>query len=203
MRYVPETSYRLERVPRVTYQPVASIDPCTGCSTTAYRPVTTMTIFPRLVPYTTYRPVYTPAYYAPAAVSCGSCAPAPSCGPCGTLGSFGSCPGGACGAPSYSGSPGCSSCASAAPSISSEPQATQATPIPKTFQEGSEPELRGTLKPIPKTDTQLNSLPAPSLIDPNSRSTARPIREASTVRLISWPQPAPAVDDGGWRSSRD
>ncbi len=77
-------------------------------------------------------------------------------------------------------------------------------PAPKTFEQGSEAEATRTLKPIPKTDTQLNSLPVPKLFDPNSRTTAKPIRQASNIRLISMPpQPAAVVDDGGWRASHD
>ena len=81
------------------------------------------------------------------------------------------------------------------------------TPGPKTFEKDSQPKSGGALKPIPKIDTQLNSLPVPKLFDPNSRTTAKPILQPSNIRLISMPsqpaKPAAVVDDGGWRPSRD
>lgn len=66
--YMPQVSYRVAYLPTpvVAYQPVPSCNPCTGCATTAYRPVTSYAVQPRYVPYTTYRPVYsTPCCAAP------------------------------------------------------------------------------------------------------------------------------------------
>ncbi len=95
--YVPQTAYQAvyRPVPVTAYQPIATWDPCTGCTTTAYRPVIAWGYQAQLVPTTTYRMVCsTPAVtYAPpaatygslgtpvwsssvAGVGCGTCAPA-------------------------------------------------------------------------------------------------------------------------------
>ena len=83
--YMPQTCYRTAYVyaPVTAYRPVMAYDPCSGCPTTALRPVTTYALRPQMVPYTTYRPVYgavaqfapTTAYYAPAFApsGCSSC----------------------------------------------------------------------------------------------------------------------------------
>ncbi len=93
--YVPQTCYRTQyvQVPVVSYYQAPTIDPSTGCPVTCMRPTTTYVTQARLVPYTTYRVVYsnpcstavappaTTAYYAPTAVSrvggCSSCGVAP------------------------------------------------------------------------------------------------------------------------------
>jgi hypothetical protein len=74
VNYAPQTCYRTVYVntPVVAYQPVAACNPCTGCATTVMRPVTSYVMQPRMVAYTSYRPVVT-AGYAPA---CPTCAPA-------------------------------------------------------------------------------------------------------------------------------
>ena len=84
--YQPQTCYRTVYVntPVTTYQPVAGTDPCTGCPTTCMRPVTTYVSQARMVPYTTYRPVFAPV------AACNTCnyspvvaAPACATGGCG------------------------------------------------------------------------------------------------------------------------
>lgn len=76
VNYMPQTCYRTVYVntPVVTYRPVAACGPC-GTPTTVMRPVTSFVMQPRVVPYTTYRPVVT-ANYAPMAPACGGCAAA-------------------------------------------------------------------------------------------------------------------------------
>jgi hypothetical protein len=79
VNYMPQTSYRTVYVnmPVVAYQPVTACNACGG-ATTVMRPVTSYVMQPRVVPYTTYRPVVaaapsccataapaTSAYYAP------------------------------------------------------------------------------------------------------------------------------------------
>ena len=155
---------------------------------TVYRPTSYWTRQARLMPYTTNRLVYSSAY--PTAYGC---APTVSCNPCGTS---------ACGYGAVVGS-GCSSC-STATTYSSEPAAAPAnteTPQP-TFQRETEKVPIPALKPIPDTGKQMNSTQgAPMLIDPENRTTARPIRQATHYRLIS--KPPQDVVDSGWRASRD
>lgn len=88
--YVPQTNYQVayRDVPVTSYHPVTTIDHCSGCSYTSYRPVTTCARQAYYVPYTTYRPVCTNvaistapavAYYAAPAVAV---AAAPATGSC-------------------------------------------------------------------------------------------------------------------------
>ena len=84
---VPTATYRISYrpVPTVAYMPVVSIDPCSGCAVTTYRPTQTWTYRASLVPYPTYQ-----VGYAPVAVGgCGSCG---GCAPCsGYSSSYGGC----------------------------------------------------------------------------------------------------------------
>ena len=79
---------------------------------------------------------------------------------------------------------------------------------PKTFRDnkpvqdnqgkGDNSTTEPKLKPTPMPDTQLNSLPAPTLPDPNNRRTAAlpKERQAFNVRTASTrPQPAPSRQD--------
>ncbi|MEX2188180.1 MAG: hypothetical protein WD875_15345 [Pirellulales bacterium] len=88
--YVPQTNYQVayRDVPVTSYHPVTTVDHCSGCAWTSYRPVTTCTRQAYYVPYTTYRPVCTNvaistapavAYYAAPAVAV---AVAPATGSC-------------------------------------------------------------------------------------------------------------------------
>ncbi len=179
-RYVPQTSYRTvyRRVPVTTCRTITGCDPCTGCPTTTYRPVTSWAFRRQLVPYTTYRLVYS--------------------NPCGTTGS-------AFGRVFGVSSSGCSSCQVTPPSSSIPYSGTvqprlDATPAPSTFKvDPTTPTETEALKPTPQEETQLN--PAPSLIGPANRTTSRPVRQATHFRLIS--SPVNPVDDGGWRASSD
>jgi hypothetical protein len=60
VNYVPQTSYRTNwvQVPVTSYKPVATTDPCSGCTVTCMRPCTTYRWQAQRVPYTSYRPVY-------------------------------------------------------------------------------------------------------------------------------------------------
>jgi hypothetical protein len=88
--YVPQTTYQVayRNVPVTSYHPVTTVDHCSGCAWTSYRPVTTCTRQAYYVPQTTYRPVCTNvaistapavAYYAAPAVAV---AAAPATGAC-------------------------------------------------------------------------------------------------------------------------
>ncbi len=172
----PQTcQYMPTVVYRALYQP-ATCNPWTGCSVTTYRPFLG-TYQTRLVPYATYRPIYVPAisyqsYYSPRV----------SCGPVG------------CGVPTLD----CSSCAAAPQAVlQTAPQSA-----PKTFQQEVEkPTTDPGLQPIPQSDAQLNSMPAPMLPDPNDRTAVRPaIRQATRVQATAYTAASPSArNDGGWR----
>jgi hypothetical protein len=192
-RYVPQTCYRTvyRRVPVTSYRAVTGCDSRTGCPVTSYYPVTTWARQARLVPYTTYRMVYSPVRNP-----CLSSLPT-ACSPCGVAVS--GCLPGACGMATSPATPyyGPSSPPAAATPNSSPPQ--------PTFEEETNSSTE-TLKPIPSTE--LNSTPVPVLIDPYNRTTSRQGRGASYFHLIASPAkpaavyPAP-IDDGGWRASSD
>ncbi len=201
--YVPQTcQYMPTVVYRALYQPASY-------AVTTYRPFLG-TYQTRLVPYTTYRPVYTPV------VSYGyvGYSPYAGCSPyvgCSSGGGCSSCGSGGSGAVMY-GAPasGCASCGvpAASPPVSSSP-APEATPptTPKTFQnEAEKPPAGPELKPVPQGDVQPNSLPAPALPDPNNRrvASAAPVRPAARVQPAAWNGPAgSADDDDGWRPARE
>lgn len=176
-QYMPTVVYR------ALYQPVA-YNTWAGSTVTTYRPFLG-TYQTRLVPYATYRPIYVPAisyqsYYSPCV----------SCGPVG------------CGVPASS----CSSCVAAPQAVLQT--APQAVPQarPKTFQQKvKKPAANPYLQPIPQSDAQLNSMPAPKLPDPNDRTAARPaIRQATRVQATAYTVPNPSArNDGGWHPVRD
>lgn len=159
---------------------------------TTYRPFLG-TYQTRLVPYTTYRPIYVPAvtyqscyapsystYYSPCYNSCNPCV---------------SCDSGACGTSSSS----CSSCGVAPQSA--PPAAPQFAP--QTYERKVEKPAENSLQPIPQQpDAQLNSAPAPALPDPNDRRAVRPaVRQAARVQPAGYALPAPADrNDGGWHA---
>ncbi len=74
--YLPYTSYRTvyTQTPVTTYMPTTACNACGG-ATTVMQPVTSYTMRPSLVPFTSYRPVITAAYAAPA---CGCAAAVPA-----------------------------------------------------------------------------------------------------------------------------
>ena len=203
--YVPQTCYRTvyRSVPMTTCQPVVSRDPCTGCPVTCYRPMTTTVRRACLVPYTTYRLVWS----NPCATTVSACAPvATSVSPCSACGPATSTtvpyyrP--STSSPATTGSP-----ADLAPTLpgSSSGNPTEPVTPQRTFRQKPvpEPETEMKLNPIPDTETK--SIRAPRLIDPDSRSAAAPIRQAMFYRSVSRPsQPATTqASSGGWRASRD
>ena len=111
----PTTTYRISYrpVPTVAYMPVVSIDPCSGCSVTTYRPTRAWTYQASLVPYSTYRVGYPPVGFG----SCGSCSQ--NSGYSTSSGGCSSCSSGV--SSGYVPSNGCSSCASSPIPLSSTP----------------------------------------------------------------------------------
>jgi hypothetical protein len=193
--YTPQTYYR------TAYR---------AAPVTAYRSATYWNRQSRVVPYMTSRYYYTTPRrvlygYTPA-VSCNTCGGSPcGCAPASACGTS-ACGSGGCGF--SSGGSGCSSCSvgttysqpqNGAPSIA--PSGNN-TPSP-TFQETKKvPTNAPKLKPIPETGTQLNSTQsAPMLIDPENRTTARPIRQAVYSSQVTHPQHGGV--DSGWRASRE
>ena len=182
---------------RPVYQPAVAYSAYSSYAYTTYRPwFGGSTYRTRLVPYTTYQPVYTRAPVV-AYAGCNSCvnySPYNSCSPCG---------GGAYGTVTYGATTsGCSSCAAPATTVAPTPQ--QATP-PKTFQENvQKPSTETELQPIPQTETQLNSTPAPLLPDPRDRTASRPVYSSSNVTLVGHSSQSPTVlSDDGWRPAKD
>lgn len=206
-QYVPQTTYRwsYSRISWTRFQPVTAVDPCTGCATTSYRPVTRRTLLPWLhrKPVTSYQMVCSP-----------TCAP--SCGPVCTPSCATGC------IPSVT-SPGTSCCPAPVTTvpgaITSTPSVDPAYP-PSTFKteqgaDSSGPTIGGTqrpqldLRPNPDVNTNPTSMEQPRLIMPSYSKTAiRPIREASYQRVI---EAAPStglatpvgLDVTGWRASHD
>ena len=200
----PNYAYMPTPVYQATYRPayVAAYAPAyQSYAVTTYRP-----LFggwsTRMVPYTTYQPVYTPvasvAYYG-----CATCPTYTSgCNSCGSCSSYGTV--------NYAApTSGCASCAAGAstPTVVSPAPASnngQAVP-PKTFEEKAQkPVAEPDVKPIPQTETKFNSMPSPLLPDPRDRtvsSTTRvPVRVALTA---SSSQAAPVQDNDGWQPARD
>jgi len=227
--YAPQTTYRwsYSRIERTSYRPITSLDPCTGCPTTAYQPVTRRTLLPWLHrrPVTSYRMVYSPTcapsttVYSPV---CGSVC-GPVCGP--VCGSYG-------GVPSLSGSVISSSVGSSCPSgcvpattipgpVMSSPRLDPGyvPPSSSTFrtEEGTgasgasaQGMPGGTSRYQPSSDLKRSpiSTEPPRLIDPYNRTAAKPIHHYATYRQITEAPAADAasrstLDVGGWRASRD
>ena len=204
--YMPTSVYRAYYQPAVVtayqpvYQPVAPCNTCsTGYAVTTYRPAFPWTYRAQLVPYTAYRPVY----MAPPAVMYSGCSPCASYSACDS----GAC--GGCGTVTY-GAPtsSCASCAAAATVVTSAPYAGSSEAAPatnsapqKTFQEKVEKPATDTdLKPIPRPETQLNSMPAPLLPDPKDRTAARSNYSSARVELTASPiQSSVVQDNDGWQ----
>ncbi|MBN2216184.1 MAG: hypothetical protein JW719_02280 [Pirellulales bacterium] len=225
--YVPQTCYRTvcATVPVTTCQAVTSCDPCSGCPVTSYRPVTVYQRTAQLIPYTTYRMVWSnpcATTVAPCGTSCGTT--------CGTASyasaiSFGSPVAG-------SGSSCCGLRAPASASGSIEPSPETGTStgvVPQTFvaPPGTAP-IGGTAAP----QTQIRNMPTGELKDLNhapvptndgietkSDSTQKlpdigrdpvavqPVRRVHYVSDSRVERPAASprqpVDFGGWRQSSD
>ncbi len=223
--YYPGMGCNTCATPVTAYYPSSACSACARPVTAYYAPVA-WTQQVRLIPYTTYRMAYMPATYVGYAPACASCvSPCSSCtSPCTYSG---------CAATVTYGESACASCQPAisstyvAPSVQTQTSAaqtitqtpsTEVTPQPKTFQE-QKPAIEDTkpalpenknntepeLKPIPRPETQLNSLPEPRLIDPENRTTLLPVRQALhlTARPVSPVEPAAAPKTGGWREARE
>jgi hypothetical protein len=203
--YVPQTSYRwsYSRISSTRLRPVSAVDPCTGCPTTTYVPVTRRTLLPWLHrrPQMSYRMVCSPT----CAPSCGPVCPT-SCGPVcptsSTIVSGGSC----CPAPATTVPGAISGVPSVDPAYGSPP------PTFKT-EEGASPSgplMEGTqrphsdLRPTP-TPTNPTTMERPQLIMPSVKTAAIPVRHAS-YRQVGEPTVTAAsagLDVGGWRASQD
>jgi hypothetical protein len=199
VNYVPQTYYRTvyRMVPVTSYSTLTGCDACTGCPVTYYRPVTSWTFQPALVPYTSYRLVYSNP--------CGACVGGSPCWSCGPSAETTFAPSSGCCAPAATEAPSAGTQPPAGTSNATQGQAPTGTSPPTTFKKGSESPGESA-KPVP--DPNMSSSPGPNLPDPNSRTTFRPAHPAAPYRLIaSPPQPAmdyrPPSDDGGWRVSRD
>jgi len=212
-QYASQVSYSAYYAPApvAVYQPMTvGYAPYVGYTT--YRPLFGWN-YPRLVPYTTYHSVYAPVVSYMSYSPCVSCSPCNSCSSCGGCG------------PAYYGAPssGCSSCGETAANNStpyygsgSDVSVTGSTSstesAPKTFKDTQEnvekPATDPNLKPIPQPDTQLNSMPAPSLPDPNNRRTASlpTVRQAARVQTTSYSAPSDpprARTNDDWQPSKD
>jgi len=230
--YYPTSACGSCATPVTSYYAAPACNTC-AAPVTAYRPVVAFTQQVRLIPYTTYRMAYMPMTsvgYAPVYSTCASpCAS--SCGSCGSAGYEGattyessSCASCQPAISSTYAAPPAETPSYSAPMTSSAPS-TESTQPPKTFQEqqppagetkSSYPENNTTspantpasepdLKPIPRSDTQLNSLPEPRLIDPDNRTTSSPLRQAIYLvkRSALADESIPAQKNGGWRESGD
>lgn len=216
-QYMPTVVYRALYQPAVqtAYRPVIAYGGYSGYAVTTYRPRYGWTYPARLVPYTTYSPVYSAAMPVVSYMGCSTC---PSYSPCGDA-----C-GGSCGAVSYATpAPSCSSCAASttvtptpylsngetAPSLNSTPPSVpQKTFEDKVQRPVTEPETKPIpqpeAKPIPQTDGKLNSMPTPSLPDPSNRTAARLEYTTGRVQLTSATvEASPVLDNDGWQPARN
>jgi len=210
-RYVPQTSYRwtYSRMAVTSYRPVTALDPCSGCATTVYQPVTRTTLLPWLhrEPVTTYRLSCSDVCAPICTTVCDPCTPS-FCPPSSVVGTVQTVPGSTCPAgcapittipesattadPGYGGS-----------TFKSE-RAIDSTDTPDSGASG--PDLR--LKPSPDLEADPTSMEKPKLISPGSRTASRPfhyatfdgsIRQAARTGTAS----SPPLDVGGWRASHD
>jgi hypothetical protein len=211
--YMPSVVYRAMYQPAVVtaYQPVyqpAAYNTYASYGVTTYRPLFGgWTYQARMVPYTTYQPVYTAAPVV-AYSGCSSCASYSSCDSCSPCGG-GSCGAATCGSPGSS----CASCAAPPTVVTPSPDSGSnmappvAAPGPqRTFEEKKveTPSTETQLKPIPQTDTRLNSMPAPLLPDPRDRTAARMAYPMARAVLVASPiQTRPAQANDGWQPARN
>jgi len=182
--YQPEIRYRwvYSRVPRTTYSPVTTVDPCTGAVTTTYQPVTRLSLLPWLhrEPYTTYRYTCTPSYvtsYAPV------CPSAPVCDPCaGTV-------------------IGSSACVGCTPGVTTTPAPSSATTTPTlpqpsppgTFrtEPGTEQRYKPEIGTEPAQKEQNTSMPKLRLMPPSEQTAAKPLRMATRPAVVPYVKPIP------------
>ena len=201
---VPETKRRwtYSRIPKTSFQPVTTCDPCTGCPVTSYRPQTTYSLLPWLhrQSYTIYKPAAAPLMTYNASYN-------PCCDPCGGVSSS-----------NYiSGTSGCSTCSS---STTSSLGSSTRRPDPGYSQRtyATEPESSqgngSDLTPKPEKGPKSISTEVPELNSARGRTAVRPIQPAAGVRTVSWElsaapgspsQPAskPKLDVSGWHAVTD
>lgn len=207
----PATSYvrQAQLVPYTTYRRVLSNPCCTPAATTVTAG---------------YAPLYRGAASYPATSSCSGCsAAAPATyAPTTTTPYYGSTTAGTTiVSPStgYSSSSGLNGTPTPAPSLSGTPTYQQQKPIPEVRVErpvdqpgqkasesgsnGSGGNDSGTSDS--GTTSGTGAILSPRLFQPNDRTTSYPILRARLHRPVSYseptPEPAAAVDDGGWRPS--
>lgn len=220
--YAPYTTYRwrYSRMPITSYRPVAAVDPCTGCATTSYRPVTRYTFLPWLhrEPVTSYRlngsgvcsPTCTTSCYPSCGASCyagcgtsrdSSCAPSWYSG--GVAGAVQTVPGSSCG-------PGCAPITTIPGSTDpgyGEPTFKEPSSSTGTSDQGTgQPEMR--LKPGPELEGNPASIRRPASPDPESKTASLPVQYAVYHPLVKRTPPANTpsaapLDVSGWRASRD
>lgn len=215
----------------IAYRPAPSSGGCATCYApmNAVYPLTTYrpnfgAYQTRLMPYASSLPHGMPVIAGAACPSCTSCGggrcgaaayaplPAPVGAGCSTCG----VPNAATSQPAM-GQPVMSQPATTLPSVAgpmvqpipipstTAPQAApQAAPptTPRTFQGEADKPATGTeLGPRPSGEVKPNSLPAPTLPDPNNRRVAS--AAVSPVQPASWSVPAVSADeDDGWRPAR-
>ncbi len=219
--YVPQTCYRTQMisVPVTAYQPVRSCDPCTGCPVTSYRPVVSYVQRVQRVPYTTYRMVCSTQQVAPAATAVSYTQPAaPGCTSC-APGATITTPAPAITTPA----PATTVPQTTVPQTFTPDAATQqpslrvpsssSNTVPRTFAEEPTTGTSSYQPPIPDASPAPNYSPQPRLIDPDARTTFRPItttvagyQQAPQAYTPSTPQNVHPVyrpmDAGGWVASQ-
>ena len=191
--YIPQTAYRTvyKTVPVTQYTAFNSCDPCTGCPTVTYKPIVSYVRTRQLIPYTTYRSVWSNSRtICPTCTTCTSSS-------CGSCSSCDSCSSGSCGwVTSDSASTGCSSCQASPDSDTLQPEPAPATSAPqqKTFAPTTAPTpAAGSWQPgstSGSTDRGLittpTQTPSPKIIQdkkPAATSPLNPVPEAEiTVR---------------------
>jgi hypothetical protein len=94
-----------------------------------------------------------------------------------------------------------------------DPTLSQPTGEPRTFKDETNnstynynplaPNSNLNLKPIPLNDNHKTNLQSPPrLLDPQDRTTSRPIQRSVNYQTITTDEPAVStIDDGGWRSA--
>ncbi len=193
--YVPQTCYRTvyRMVPVTTCQALRSCDFCSGCPVTSYRPVTTYQRCAQLIPYTTYRAVWSNpcvTSYAPCATSCPIGGTTSVVSPAASLQPL---PSNGLGTKTFA----------APPSPSSTPGAATTPGI----RSQEKPILDPGMKPIPEPDIQPNSLRRSAPVGPSDQTASRRARRvvylgaAPTAKRVT--QQTGPIDFGGWKSARN
>jgi hypothetical protein len=173
--YVPQTCYRTvyRPMPVTSCTPVTCYDPCTGCPRVSYRPVRTYAYRAMMVPYTTYRVVYSN----------------PCCPTTTWAGGYGVS--GAVAAPACS---GCASSVGAASTVAPMPVLPSSTPASPYAGTTAPPLAPSALSPVPGTypgDSRPStfapgpqeSRPATSAVAPSGSAA-----QGSSGGSLPWPQ---------------